>query len=87
MDLKKFSYELIGKNPDYVQEYLSKLGYLVKIQALEPKKDKEILADEITINLKEETENTITIITSKFKKYIWCISYIFFHYKMFCKIY
>lgn len=70
MDLKKFSYELIGKNLAYVQEYLSKLGYLVKIQALEPKKDKEILTDEITINLKEETENTITIITSKFKKYI-----------------
>jgi len=48
---------------------LTSKGFFVQIRRLQPQKDKDILNDEIVVKLVEDG-NTITLITSMFKKYI-----------------
>ncbi|EHL19849.1 hypothetical protein HMPREF9628_01182 [Peptoanaerobacter stomatis] len=59
----------LGKNAEDVKQALTNAGYEVIIERLEPKKDKDILSDELVIQIKKQ-ENRILLITSMFKKYI-----------------
>ena len=59
----------LGKNAEDVKRALINAGYEVIIKRLEPKKDKDILSDELVIQIKKQ-ENRILLITSMFKKYI-----------------
>jgi len=59
----------LGKNAEDVEQALINAGYEVIIKRLEPKKDKDILSDELVIQIKKQ-ENRILLITSMFKKYI-----------------
>ncbi|EHL17999.1 hypothetical protein HMPREF9630_01255 [Peptoanaerobacter stomatis] len=59
----------LGKNAEDVKQALINAGYEVIIERIEPKKDKDILSDELVIQIKKE-ENRILLITSMFKKYI-----------------
>lgn len=69
----------LGKNAEDVKQALINAGYEVIIERIEPKKDKDILSDELVIQIKKQ-ENRILLITSMFKKYIWFFIYIFWHF-------
>lgn len=62
--------EYIGKNLDSVKTILEDKGYIVQIKRLEPKKDKDILNEELVIQALEKDNKNIVITTSMFKKYI-----------------
>lgn len=62
--------EYIGKNLDSVKTILEDKDYIVQIKRLEPKKDKDILNEELVIQALEKDNKNIVITTSMFKKYI-----------------
>ena len=69
-EIEALCHILVGRPSDEASEYLVKRGYKVRVKTVEPKKDKELLTDELVTSLKAEDDESITIITSKFKKYI-----------------
>jgi len=67
--MNSLNQKYIGQDvQDACDDFTSK-GFFVQIRRLQPQKDKDILNDEIVVKLIEEG-NTITLITSMFKKYI-----------------
>lgn len=67
--MNELNEKYIGKDVDFVREALIKDGYNVSILRLEPKKDIELLTDEIVVKVSSEQKNA-TITTSMFKKYV-----------------
>lgn len=62
--------EYIGKDASCAKLKLEKLGYNVSIQKKEPKKDVNILDEELVIQVTQIDKNNILLTTSMFKKYI-----------------
>ena len=67
--MNSLNQKYIGQDVQDACDDLISKGFFVQIRRLQPQKDKDILNDEIVVKLIEEG-NTITLITSMFKKYI-----------------
>ena len=67
--MNSLNQKYIGQDVKNACEELTSEGFFVQIRRLQPQKDKDILNDEIVVKLVEDG-NTITLITSMFKKYI-----------------
>lgn len=67
--MNSLNQKYIGQDVQDACDDLTRKGFFVQIRRLQPQKDKDILNDEIVVKLVEDG-NTITLITSMFKKYI-----------------
>ena len=67
--MNSLNQKYIGQDVQDACDDLTIKAFFVQIRRLQPQKDKDILNDEIVVKLVEDG-NTITLITSMFKKYI-----------------
>lgn len=68
--MNKLNEKYIGMDLELALKDLQEKGYTVEVKKQLPKKDKEILIDEIVIKVEQKDEKTVNLITSMFKKYI-----------------